>query len=47
MDPAATTLPGTLPATGSDSNLPIVIGLVAVAAGVLLVGGARVRRSLQ
>jgi LPXTG-motif cell wall-anchored protein len=39
--------PGTLPATGSDSNLPIVIGLVAVAAGVLLVGGARVRRSLQ
>ena len=45
---APTTAPaGTLPATGSNSNLPIVIGLVALAAGVLLVGGARVRRSLQ
>jgi LPXTG-motif cell wall-anchored protein len=44
---ATTAPPGTLPATGSNSNLPIVIGLVAVAAGVLLVGGARVRRSLQ
>jgi LPXTG-motif cell wall-anchored protein len=42
-----TTAAGTLPATGSDSNLPVVIGLVAIAAGVLLVGGARVRRSLQ
>ena len=45
---APTTAPaGTLPATGSDSNLPVVIGLVALAAGVLLVGGSRVRRSLQ
>jgi LPXTG-motif cell wall-anchored protein len=44
---ATTTAGGTLPATGSDSNLPIVIGLGAIAAGVLLVGGARVRRSLQ
>ena len=43
---ATTAPPGTLPATGRD-NLPIVIGLVAVAAGVLLGGGARVRRSLQ
>lgn len=42
-----TTAAGTLPATGSNSNLPVVIGLVAVAAGVLLIGGARVRRSLQ
>lgn len=39
---------GTLPATGSDSapNLQIASGLVAVGAGLAIVGGIRRRKSL-
>jgi len=40
-----TTAAGTLPATGSNSEAPLVIALVAIAAGVLLVGGARLLKS--
>jgi hypothetical protein len=40
-----TTAAGTLPATGSNSDAPLVIALVAIAAGVLLVGGARLLKS--
>jgi LPXTG-motif cell wall-anchored protein len=35
----------TLPATGSNSEAPLVIALVAIAAGVLLAGGARLLKS--
>ena len=40
-----TTAAGTLPATGSNSEAPLVLALVAIAAGVLLVGGARLLKS--
>jgi hypothetical protein len=40
-----TTAAGTLPATGSNSEAPLVFALVAIAAGVLLVGGARLLKS--
>jgi hypothetical protein len=40
-----TTAAGTLPATGSNSEAPLVLALVAIAAGVLLVGGARLFKS--
>jgi hypothetical protein len=40
-----TTAAGTLPATGSNSQAPLVIAFVAIAAGVLLVGGARLLKS--
>ncbi|HTN80559.1 MAG TPA: hypothetical protein VMK16_12850, partial [Acidimicrobiales bacterium] len=40
-----TTASGSLPATGSNSGAPLVIALVAIAAGVLLVGGARLLKN--
>ena len=40
-----TTAAGTLPATGSNSDAPLVIALFAIGAGVLLVGAARLVRS--
>ena len=42
---APTTAPSTLPATGTNSEAPLVLALVATAAGVLLVGGARLLKS--
>lgn len=40
-----TTAAGTLPATGSDSQAPLVVALVAIALGAVLVGGARLVKS--
>jgi len=40
-----TTASGSLPATGSNSGAPLVIALVAIAAGVLLVGGTRLLKN--
>ncbi len=40
-----TTAAGTLPATGSSTQAPLYVAIVAIALGALLVGGARLLRS--
>jgi hypothetical protein len=41
----AATMPGTLPPTGTNAHVPVAVGLVLVAAGLLTIGYAARRRS--
>ena len=42
---ATTTAAGTLPATGSSTQAPLIVAIIAIALGALLVGGTRLLRS--